>query len=306
MARPVSEGRLHGFVVVDKPASWTSHDVIAWMRRLLGERRIGHAGTLDPAATGVLPIGVGYATRLMEYLAETDKSYLATIQLGIETDSLDGDGRVTHVQDAQNVTRDRIEAALGGWRGPHLQVPPMHSAIKLQGKRLYEHARRGESFEREARPVTFHALQLLEWTAPEATIFVRCSKGTYIRALARDLGHALDTGAYLSGLVRCQTGPFCLHEAWTLRELDDMWREQGDWAWERVSEHPDSVLADWPAILLDHAAAGRWATGMTISGGPDQGAGCRAYGANGEWLGIGRWDGGSGQWQPTKVMAARG
>jgi tRNA pseudouridine55 synthase len=301
-----SKGHLHGFIVIDKPASWTSHDVISRMRRLLGERRIGHAGTLDPAATGVLPIGVGYATRLMEFLADADKSYLATVHFGVETDSHDGDGYVTRVCDATALTVDRIESAIAGWRGSNkMQVPPMHSAIKIRGTRLYEHARRGEAIDRPERSVTFHDLRLLHWSSPEATIFMRCSKGTYVRSLARDLGRELGTGAYLANLVRYQTGPFCLDQAWTLLQIEDLWQEQGDAAWEYLAHHPDTVVSDSPALILDDAVSHNWLAGSPIDGRRDDLGRCRAYDVDGHWLGVGTWDGSAARWRPNKVMTAQ-
>lgn len=301
-----SKGRLHGFIVIDKPASWTSHDVISRMRRLLGERRIGHAGTLDPAATGVLPIGVGYATRLMEFLVNADKSYLATVHFGVETDSHDGDGYVTGISDPTELTADRIESAIAGWRGSSkMQLPPMHSAIKIGGTRLYEHARRGEAIDRPERPVTFHDLRLLQWSSPEATIFMRCSKGTYVRSLARDLGRELGTGAYLANLVRYQSGPFCLDQAWTLRQIERLWHELGDAAWEYIAHHPDSIVLDWPALVLDDVASHRWLAGSPIEGKRDDRGRCRAYGVDGHWLGVGTWDGSSEKWRPSKVMTAQ-
>lgn len=304
MAKVQPESRLHGFLVIDKPATWTSHDVIGYTRRLIGERQIGHAGTLDPAATGVLPLGVGYATRLMEYLAETDKAYVATIRFGIETDSYDGDGRVVSTGETSGLDLATVEPALEAWQGDHLQRPPMHSAVRVAGKRLYEHARRGEEIERESRPVTFHRLELLDWRSPDARVFVECSKGTYIRSLAHDLGEALGTGAHLANLVRTRSGPFCLDQAWTLAELKATWEAGEAHRWADISWHPDTVIASWPALVLTAAEAIKWRNGQMVS---DEGVAarqCRAYGSDGDWLGIGVGSLSDRGWRPTKVIGS--
>jgi len=299
---------LHGFLVVDKPAGWTSHDVVARARRLLGERRIGHAGTLDPAATGVLPLAVGAATRVVEYLAEASKTYLAEVTFGVATDSHDVDGRVVAVRDAAGLSGAAVEAALPPFRGPLDQVPPMHAAVKVEGRRLYELARRGEEVERAPRRVEIHALALLDWAPPVATLLLDCSKGTYVRALARDLGAALGPGAHLSNLVRLRTGPFALCQAITLAELAEA---PLPWAWPELAVHPDAVLGDWPAILLDRPAAAAWGSGGRVPAAPGHrpathrqgaGGGVRAYAAGGDWLGVGAADSTAGAWRPVKVV----
>ncbi|HEU5432398.1 MAG TPA: tRNA pseudouridine(55) synthase TruB, partial [Thermomicrobiales bacterium] len=205
---PAAPVGLHGFLVIDKPAGWTSFDVVARARRLLGEKRIGHAGTLDPAATGVLPLAVGAARKTLEFLAEASKTYDAEITFGVETDTWDRDGAVVAMADAGELTRDQIAGALEPFRGSFAQTPPMHSAIKIGGRKLYQLARKGEEIERPARSVTIHALDLLGWESPVARLRVDCSKGTYIRSLAHDLGAALGMGAHLSALRRTRTGPF--------------------------------------------------------------------------------------------------
>ena len=291
--------QLHGFLVVDKPAGWTSHDVVARARRLTRERRIGHAGTLDPAATGVLPLAVGSATRVLEYLAEASKTYLADIAFGVETDSLDGDGRVTSLRDASLLTRVDVEQLLRPFRGPINQLPPMHSAIKIGGRRLYELARQGEEIERPTRRVVISTLELIDWQPPVATLLVDCSKGTYIRSLARDLGAASGTGAHLSNLVRLRTGPFTLCEAITLRDLAEA---ALPWTWPSLAVHPDAVLDEWPALLLDDVAATAWSTGRALPAAGDASGMCRTYDAAGTWLGIGIADEVANLWRPAKVV----
>jgi tRNA pseudouridine55 synthase len=290
---------LHGYLVIDKPAGLTSFDVVARARRRLGEKRIGHAGTLDPAATGVLPLAVGAATKTLEFLTDASKTYLADVTFGVETDSHDIEGTVSRVADAQSLTAERVDAALAGFRGPGEQIPPMHAAIKVGGQKLYDLARRGEEIVRVPRPVTFHLLELLEWTPPTATLLVDCSKGTYIRALARDLGAALGTGAYLSNLVRLRSGPFHLCQAITLDELAEV---DLPWSWPRIAVHPDVPVFGWPALVLDEEHARRWGQGSVIAAARAAGP-IRAYDSEGNWLGTGHADDAGTGWRPRKVFA---
>lgn len=302
---------LHGYLVIDKPAGWTSHDVVGRLRRLLGERKIGHAGTLDPAATGVLPVAVGDATKTLEYLTGASKTYLAEITFGVETDSYDGDGRVSRVSDASRIERDAVFSALSTMDGPREQLPPMYSAIKIGGKRLYEAARRGDDIDRPLRSVIFHTLELVDWVSPIATVFVDCSKGTYVRTLAHDLGRSVGSGAYLSGLVRLRSGPFSLDDAWSIHELQSIaesgagvFRDQ----WPVIALHPDVAIEALPVVLLDTLEADHWSQGKAIvadelDGAQIDGVAFRTYDAQGRWLGTGRVDKQSGAWRPAKVVA---
>ncbi len=209
----------NGILVVDKPADWTSHDVVAKLRSKLGERRIGHAGTLDPMATGVLPVFVGRATRAVEFAAEGEKEYLAGLRLGVTTDTQDLTGTIREERPV-SVTPAVLEGVLTAFRGPILQVPPMYSALKRDGKKLYELARRGVEVEREPRPITIHALTVEGQTGPgEFTIRVRCSKGTYIRTLCHDIGQALGCGGAMSSLRRTMACGFSLADARPLADL---------------------------------------------------------------------------------------
>jgi len=300
MGRRAGAGRLHGFVVVDKPAGWTSHDVVARMRRLLDERRVGHAGTLDPAATGVLPVAVGQATKSLEFLAEASKTYLAEITLGVTTDSYDGDGRVVETRPVDDLRATELEEAARAFVGPLRQVPPMYSAIKVGGRRLYEFARRGEEVEREPRQVEIYDLRVTDWSAPAATLCVDCSKGTYIRSLAHDFGVALGVGAYLSNLVRLRTGPFSLRDAWTLAELDalDLVEE-----WPTVAAHPDAGALTLDGLILDHEASRLFGQGRQLTGLHPGERAVRVYDSEGKWLGIAAPAQGGNGWQPTKVIA---
>ena len=289
---------LHGYLVIDKPAGWTSFDVVARARRVLGQKRIGHAGTLDPATTGVLPLAVGAATKTLEFLNDASKTYLAEITFGVATDSHDGDGRVTGLGDASHLNQESVEGGLASFLGEQLQVPPMHAAIKIGGQKLYELAHRGESIDRPPRPVIFHALEMLQWEPPTATILIDCSKGTYIRSLARDLGETFGTGAYLSNLVRLRSGPFDLCQAITVQELAELpW----PWTWPLVAIHPDLPVQAWPALILEPDQARLWVQGSLL---PDAGASgaIRAYDRRGTWLGTGHADEAGTGWRPRKVV----
>ena len=205
---------VHGLLVIDKPAGMTSHDVVDRVRRRLGERRVGHAGTLDPDATGVLLVGVGHATRLLTFLVGHDKRYVGEVVLGIETSTLDAAGEVTARHEMTGVRLDEVRAAAARLTGPILQVPPMVSALKVGGRRLHELAREGIEVERTPRPVTIHRLEVEE--GPEPGVFaidVTCSAGTYVRTLAADIGRLLGGGAHLRNLRRLASGGFTVDEA---------------------------------------------------------------------------------------------
>jgi len=216
-----------GLVVVDKPAGWTSHDVVARIRKLAGTRKVGHAGTLDPMATGVLVLGVERATRLLTYLVGADKGYEATIRLGETTVTDDAEGDVVSTADADGITGEAIEQAIDSLRGNIDQVPSSVSAIKVDGRRSYARVRSGEEVELAARPVVIHRFEVLEVrrehhrgrTLVDVDVAVDCSSGTYVRALARDLGHDLGVGGHLTALRRTWLGPYTLETARTLEEL---------------------------------------------------------------------------------------
>src|SRR5581483_10072751 len=210
---------MDGIFNIYKSTGMTSHDVVAKMRKLLQQRRVGHAGTLDPAASGVLPICAGLATRVAEYLSESGKAYQATIIFGIETDTYDAEGEVTRTTSADNLRREYIEKTLVQFRGRQMQIPPRYSAIKIQGQAAYKRTRAGEEVSMEARPIEITRLEIVHWHNPQLILDVECSKGTYIRSLAYDLGRALGCGAHLAGLVRTRSGPLRLEESVTLEEL---------------------------------------------------------------------------------------
>ncbi len=202
------ESPADGFLLVDKPGSWTSHDVVASVRATIARRKVGHAGTLDPMATGLLVLGVGRATRLLRFIQDAPKTYVATVRFGVATDSLDADGAVL-TREPMPIDPPDLEGVLERFVGDIVQVPPMLSARKVEGRRLYVLAREGKTVEREARSVSIHELRLLDLAPsdyPEATLLVRCSKGTYVRTLADDFARALGGRAHLSGLRRTEIG----------------------------------------------------------------------------------------------------
>jgi tRNA pseudouridine55 synthase len=212
---------MNGILNINKATGMTSHDVVAKIRWLLKERRVGHAGTLDPAASGVLPICVGQATRVAEYLSESGKAYLATILFGTVTDTYDAEGTILRTSSTADLALKRVEEALGRFLGPQMQVPPRYSAIKLQGQPAYKRMRSGEDITLQPRPIVIYALQVTEWNPPFVTLAIECGKGTYIRSLAYDLGEYLGFGASLHSLVRTRSGPFHLSESITLDQLAD-------------------------------------------------------------------------------------
>ncbi len=219
-----------GFLVIDKPAGISSHDVVNRVRRILGTRKVGHTGTLDPFATGVLPIAVGEGTKAIQFLDEGEKAYEAVIRLGLVTDTLDVTGTVLQEHDPKGVGQEQLLVAMAALTGEISQVPPMYSAIKQGGQPLYKLARKGIEVERQSRRVTIQSFELLEFSLPLATVRVHCSRGTYVRTLADDLGKLLGYGACLTQLRRTMSGPFRLADAMTLEQL-------ASYAEEGVAQH---------------------------------------------------------------------
>lgn len=225
----------NGIILVNKPAEWTSHDVVAFMRSRFNIVKVGHCGTLDPAATGLLVIVIGKFTKLSQKFSGEDKIYGGTILLGTETDSQDMDGNVTRTADYSAVTEDDLKAAFAKFTGEIMQTPPMVSAVKKDGERLYKLARQGVGVEREAKPVTIYSVDLANFQPPYCDFVVRCSKGTYIRTLCADVGAALGCGAALYRLNRIQSGEFSLNDAYDV----DTIRE---WTQEDLAEKMDDYL----------------------------------------------------------------
>ncbi len=216
----------HGVLNINKPSGMTSHDVVDAVRKILGVRKVGHTGTLDPQATGVLPLCVGRATRIAQYLTQADKEYVMTLRLGVTTDTLDAAGKETHRVEEIRVRREDLLAILPRFVGEIQQVPPLFSAKKYQGERLYRLARRGEQVQRQPVTVRVYALELLEFTLPYASLKMSCSKGTYARSLCDDIGRALGCGGHLHALTRTRSGRFSMEGALTLEGLEQLVRER--------------------------------------------------------------------------------
>lgn len=251
-----------GIICLDKQEHMTSFSAVARARRITGEKKAGHAGTLDPMATGILPVLFGGATRFMEFLPVHDKGYRARIQLGMTTDTLDTTGTVL-TRSGVRVSKAQVEQALVAFRGDILQVPPMYSALSKNGVRLYELARRGEEVERQARPVTIYRLELTEFDGQtqECTLSVLCSKGTYIRSLADDLGRLLGCGAVMSGLRRTYAAGFSLKDCVTLDTLSEL-VQQGKLSQCMIPL--ERVLAAYPSLSVTQAQAVRFANGGAL------------------------------------------
>jgi tRNA pseudouridine55 synthase len=250
---------MDGLLNIDKPGDLTSHDVVAGVRRLTHLRRVGHAGTLDPQATGILLIGLGQGTKLMQFLHEHPKTYRATLKLGIRTDSGDAAGKVIAVCPVRGVGRAEVETLLARFQGTIEQVPPMYSALKHHGQRLYRLARQGIEIARQPRRVQLHRLSLTHLSPEDLSLEVECSSGTYIRVLADDIGARLGCGAHLTSLMRTAIGPYTLAQALTLEALQEA-VHQGDW--QRHIIALPVVGAAFPRILVTSAAAQSLAHGV--------------------------------------------
>ena len=267
---------MNGIVIVDKPQDWTSQDVTARLRRVFNTRRIGHGGTLDPMATGVLPVFVGRATRGVEFFEHAEKTYETVLRLGLTTDTEDITGTVLSQQE-QSVTAQQLEAVLEGFRGEILQVPPMYSALKVNGRKLCDLARKGKEVERQPRPITIHELTFLGFCPEGARLRVRCSKGTYIRTLCKDIGQALGCGGCMAQLRRVQAGEYTIDQAVPLQELLDA--EDPSVYLREV----DTLFHSYPAVTLTANQEKRCRNGnaFTVSHAPGT---YRAYGQTGEFL----------------------
>jgi len=252
-----SKRAVHGVLLLDKPLGLTSNDALQKAKRLYRAEKAGHTGTLDPLATGLLPLCFGAATKFSQVSLDADKRYLATLKLGITTTTGDAEGDVLQRREA-DVSHAQMQAACERFSGEIEQIPPMHSALKRDGKPLYEYARAGVEVERVARRVTIHRISIVSGHADEWTIDVRCSKGTYVRTLAEDIGAALGCGAHLAALRRTGSGPLTLDDAHTLGELDAMSEAERDAALLNA----DALLADWPPVRLEREDAGRFLSGV--------------------------------------------
>ena len=294
---------MDGILNINKPYGKTSFSIVSLVKRLSGEKRVGHAGTLDPAATGVLPVCLGQGTRIVEFLVEAPKTYKAEIELGVATDTHDATGTIVSRGDPSAVTKEKLLEALDSFRGLIEQTPPMYSAVKHEGKPLYELARSGIKVPRKSRKRWVYRLELSDWQPPVVTVEVECGKGTYIRSLADDLGQLLGCGASLKSLVRLKCGIFSLEDAITIPKLEEGFRHG---YWEQFLYPIDSVLGEWGAVVVDDDAAesiknGRPPT-LTEPPAPVAGNRCRVYSRDGTFLAVLSFDAETGQWQPEKVF----
>lgn len=274
--------RVDGVLLLDKPPGMTSNAALQKARWLLNAAKAGHTGTLDPMATGLLPLCFGEATKFAGELLNAGKRYVATLRLGVRTDTADAEGQVLETRPVA-VTREQVEAALGRFRGALLQVPPMHSALKRDGRPLYEYARKGIEVERNPREVTIYSLDLCEFDGDKVTLEVDCSKGTYVRSLAEDIGAALGCGAHLSALRRTHIGSLCIEAAVTLEALEALPPEARD----GLLRPADALLAGLPRLDLDEASAQRFTHGQPVRGTASAAAERLRVYAGGRFLGLG-------------------
>jgi tRNA pseudouridine55 synthase len=295
---------MNGILNINKPAGNTSFSIVSIVRRLTGERRAGHAGTLDPLASGVLPVCLGKGTRIVEFLLEASKVYRAQIELGVATDTHDEEGKVIKRGDYSAIGLKRLEQWLHSFRGQIQQTPPMFSAVKHKGRRLYELAREGITIERESRAVTIHSLELIEFKPPLITLKVECSRGTYIRSLTDDLGELLGCGAHLKKLVRLSYGPFDIETAISPNQLKDACAEN---AWHKFIYPVDTVLCSWKPVVVGDEQEQVIKNGgyvvmqsnQIVDGSEKR---CRAYNKDGCFLALLYFNAERGQWQPDKVF----
>jgi len=290
-----------GILNINKPLGKTSFSIVSVVKRLSGESRVGHGGTLDPAASGVLPVCLGQGTRVIEFLLNAPKAYRAEIEFGVVTDTDDATGKIVSRGNPSGVSRRKLLSALKSFRGLISQTPPMYSAVKHGGKPLYKLARQGIEVERKSRLRRIYSLELTSWQPPLATIEVECERGTYIRSLARDLGQLLGCGAHLKNLLRLRCGSFSLEDAVSLSQLEDGFRYG---YWQELIYPIDFVLLHWAAVVVDNVAEENIRNGrpLVLDGDDSPGERCRAYNRDGSFLAVLKFNSETGQWQPEKVF----
>jgi tRNA pseudouridine55 synthase len=295
---------MDGILNINKPAGLTSFAVVSRVKRITGEKHCGHAGTLDPLATGVLLVCLGQATRILEYLFEDNKTYLAEIKLGITTDSYDSSGKLTGQADASGIELKEVEQVLNQFKGCIEQQPPMYSALKHHGQPLYRLARQGIEVERKSRLIQIYRLEIIRWELPLFHLEVECSKGTYIRSLAHDIGRALGCGAIMQNLTRLRAGSFDIADSISLEQLETSFKAgQG----EGLLQPADRALQHLAVIIVNPEQQSRLVNGRPVALSektyPD-GQICRIYNQNGAFIGIARYTAEQKCWQPLKILAA--
>jgi len=283
----IGEPEINGILLIDKEKGWTSHDVVAKVRKLLGIKKVGHTGTLDPAATGLLILCLGKATKIARFIEE-DKGYIAEIRLGVSTDTLDSEGKVVRVQKLNGITADKIANTCEKFVGTLLQTPPVFSAVKVRGKRSYELARHGEHVGLEPRKIRIYNIRVIEYTEPFLKIEVLCSKGTYIRSLARDIGESLGCGAHISELRRTRIGHFKVEDALSIQGVEEAVKES------RISDYVVDIsdaLRGYPVLKLESRIdVGRFCNGASVRvdvSVPSRGV-VRVMDSGGNLIGVGR------------------
>lgn len=284
MSRSRKGRDIHGIILLDKPRAYSSNQAVQAVKRLLDARKAGHTGTLDPFATGMLPICLGEASKTAGFMLDAAKSYLATARMGRATATGDIEGEVTREMAVPDWPDSEIEAVLDDFRGPIEQVPPMYSALKHEGQALYKLARQGKEVPRQARRVIIHSLELIRWEAPLLTLKVTCSKGTYIRTLAEDIAAALGNCAHLESLRRLAVGPFREEQMLGFEELE---KRIGAGRLDECLLAPDAAISDWPKRVLEASEAERFAHGNPVDGAGIRAGLVRVYGPEDRLLGIG-------------------
>ena len=296
-----------GFINFYKPPGITSMEAVRRIKRLLGLRRkVGHAGTMDPLARGLLPICVGQATRLMDFLIAGSKQYRMDIRLGAVTNTYDAEGEVVEIGKVSGISRDRLEQEIESFVGVIQQIPPMYSAIKVQGQRLYKLARAGKEIEREARTVEIHRIQILEFAPPSLTLLVDCGRGVYMRSLAHDLGEVLECGGYVTDLERLRCGGFYTEDSVTLEHLE-LGAESGLDGWTEHLQPVDAVLRKLRTLVAGPSARHHLLNGQSVSSAQhpvdvEYLESFRAYDEQGRFLALVRYDPAEGSWKAIKVF----
>lgn len=300
----LNSASIHGILPIDKPHGITSMDVVRQIKRAVRQKKVGHTGTLDPFATGVLPICIGQATRLTEFLIDSTKEYIGVIKLGVETNTYDSFGETKSIKSTESIRYKDIQLALNNFSGQVQQTPPIYSALKRNGKRLYDMARRGEDIIMEPRPVDVFEIKLESYEEPFATVFVKCGKGFYMRSLAHDVGDLLGTGAHLKDLRRIRTGPFSLEDCCTLEEAKEILNSG---SYKKILRSPDSVLKHLKEVVIDESQITLVRTGQSLSLELNHQAVInneliRVYSSEGKFIALLKYNDVFGQWYPKKVF----
>ncbi|MQG16242.1 MAG: tRNA pseudouridine(55) synthase TruB [SAR202 cluster bacterium] len=295
---------IHGILPIDKPHGVTSTEVVRQIKRVVGKQKVGHTGTLDPFATGVIPICIGQATRLTEFLINSTKEYTGVIELGTETNTYDSFGEKMSVKPTGSISFADVQSALSTFKGPIQQIPPIYSALKRNGKRMYDMARKGEEVILEPRPVEVFEIILESYEEPFAKIFVKCGKGFYMRSLAHDIGKILGTGAHMKDLRRIKTGPFSIKDCIALDKAKELLRESD---YQRILSPADSALQHLKKVSLDESLIKLLQTGQSISINMGLPAGVdneliRVYALSGTLIALIKYNQLLEQWTPKKVF----